>query len=138
MELNKLTKITQKNTKVGRGVSAGQGKTAGRGTKGQKSRTGSSTKFFEGGQTPIWMRLPKAKGFNARSSANKLTVTIAQIKANFKESEVISATQVIEKMGLNKKSLNAKLSVKVIGDQKEIAKYKFDETIRTSGQKDKK
>ena len=51
-------------TRVGRGIAAGQGKTAGRGTKGQKARTGGTIQpWFEGGQTPIHVRLPKLRGF---------------------------------------------------------------------------
>lgn len=63
-ELN-LAKDRKKN-RIGRGISAGQGKTAGRGTKGQKSRTGSSRKpGFEGGQNPLYSRIPKLRGFKA-------------------------------------------------------------------------
>lgn len=51
-------------TRVGRGIAAGKGKTAGRGTKGQKARTGGTIQpWFEGGQTPIHVRLPKLRGF---------------------------------------------------------------------------
>lgn len=62
--LNNLKKIkTQGRKRVGRGIGSGKGKTSGRGVKGQKARTGHSTvKGFEGGQTPIYMRLPK-RGF---------------------------------------------------------------------------
>lgn len=55
---------TTKKTRVGRGIAAGKGKTAGRGTKGQRSRAGASIPaWFEGGQTPIHIRLPKLRGF---------------------------------------------------------------------------
>lgn len=67
MKYNELTisKNTQ-STRVGRGISAGKGKTAGRGTKGQKSRTGSGKRpGFEGGQTPLYMRVPKLGGFRS-------------------------------------------------------------------------
>ncbi|MBP6005720.1 50S ribosomal protein L15 [Candidatus Saccharibacteria bacterium] len=65
IELNNLSKISRNRKRKGRGISANQGKTAGRGTKGQKSRTGFSTKpGFEGGQTKLIMRLPKNRGFN--------------------------------------------------------------------------
>src|SRR3982750_1412349 len=54
-------------TRVGRGIAAGQGKTAGRGTKGQKARAGGSIPpWFEGGQTPLHMRIPKLRGFKNR------------------------------------------------------------------------
>ena len=61
----KMTKQKQP-ARVGRGISAGGGKTAGRGTKGQGSRTGGNVRpGFEGGQTPIYMRLPKLRGFRS-------------------------------------------------------------------------
>ena len=57
----------RKRTRVGRGIAAGQGKTAGRGTKGQKARAGASIPaWFEGGQTPIHIRVPKLRGFKNR------------------------------------------------------------------------
>ncbi|HEV7453849.1 MAG TPA: 50S ribosomal protein L15 [Candidatus Saccharimonadales bacterium] len=67
MKIHELQTEKRKAAKrVGRGIAAGQGKTAGRGTKGQKSRTGSSAKpGFEGGQTPLMIRLPKLPGFRS-------------------------------------------------------------------------
>jgi large subunit ribosomal protein L15 len=69
-------------TRVGRGIAAGQGKTAGRGTKGQKSRTGASIPaWFEGGQTPIHVRVPKLRGFKRRFRVEYAVVNIGQISA---------------------------------------------------------
>lgn len=67
MKIHELNTAKRKGTKrVGRGISAGQGKTAGRGTKGQNARTGHSHRpDFEGGQTPLMMRLPKLGGFRS-------------------------------------------------------------------------
>lgn len=67
MQYHELTVKKNKSAKrVGRGISAGQGKTAGRGTKGQSARTGGKRRpGFEGGQTPIMMRLPKLRGFTS-------------------------------------------------------------------------
>lgn len=134
MELHNLIKITKRTTKKGRGISAGQGKTSGRGTKGQKSRTGSSTKFFEGGQTPIWMRLPKAKGFNSIKDTGVISVSINSIKSSFKESESLSSEKIIEKFKLRKKSQKKNITVKIIGDKKEIKKFKFDDSVKISNQ----
>ncbi len=61
--LNNLKKIKQKKIRVGRGIGSGKGKTSGRGVKGQKSRSGVAIKSFEGGQMPLYRRLPK-RGFN--------------------------------------------------------------------------
>jgi large subunit ribosomal protein L15 len=69
-------------TRVGRGIAAGKGKTAGRGTKGQKSRTGGTIPpFFEGGQTPIHVRLPKLRGFRNRFRLDYEIVNVGRISA---------------------------------------------------------
>jgi len=69
-------------TRVGRGIAAGQGKTAGRGTKGQRSRTGSSIPaWFEGGQTPIHIRVPKLHGFRNKFRVHYNVVNVGQISA---------------------------------------------------------
>jgi len=66
MKFNELTAGRQKpGTRVGRGISAGKGKTAGRGTKGQGARKSPVRQGFEGGQMPLYMRLPKLRGFKS-------------------------------------------------------------------------
>jgi large subunit ribosomal protein L15 len=72
----------RERTRVGRGIAAGKGKTAGRGTKGQKSRTGASIPaWFEGGQTPIHMRVPKLHGFKNRFRTEYAIVNLGRIEA---------------------------------------------------------
>ena len=61
--LNSTSKVKSKKNRVGRGIGSGKGKTSGRGVKGQKSRSGVAIKSFEGGQMPLYRRLPK-RGFN--------------------------------------------------------------------------
>lgn len=69
-------------TRVGRGIAAGQGKTAGRGTKGQRARAGGSIPpWFEGGQTPIHVRVPKLRGFKNRFKIEYAVVNVGQISA---------------------------------------------------------
>ncbi len=63
MKLNSLNKIKENKKRLGRGIGSGKGKTSGRGHKGQKSRSGVAIKSFEGGQMPLYRRLPK-RGFN--------------------------------------------------------------------------
>lgn len=66
--------------RLGRGISSGQGKTAGRGTKGQKARTGGSIPgWFEGGQTPIHMRIPKMRGFKNRFRSPFVAVNVDRL-----------------------------------------------------------
>ena len=64
IKLNNRDKINKSKTRVGRGIGSGKGKTSGRGVKGQKSRSGVAIKSFEGGQMPLYRRLPK-RGFNS-------------------------------------------------------------------------
>src|SRR5947199_10600015 len=69
-------------TRVGRGIAAGKGKTAGRGTKGQKARAGGSIPpWFEGGQTPLHMRIPKLRGFKNRARIEYEIVNVGAISA---------------------------------------------------------
>ncbi len=82
MKINELSvQKNKRSRRVGQGISAGQGKTAGKGTKGQKARTGHGKKEgFEGGQTPLMMRLPKLRGF--RSIHPKAQVVYTSSLAN--------------------------------------------------------
>ncbi len=78
--LNGLTKLKIKKIRVGRGIGSGKGKTSGRGVKGQKSRSGVAIKSFEGGQMPLYRRLPK-RGFNSvnKSKIGKLNLGALQL-----------------------------------------------------------
>ena len=77
MELNKLkSKVTKSKKRLGRGIGSSKGKTCGRGHKGQKSRSGVAIKSFEGGQMPLYRRLPK-RGF--RSFVNKKDIAIINL-----------------------------------------------------------
>ena len=72
----------KKKTRVGRGIAAGKGKTAGRGTKGQRSRAGASIPaWFEGGQTPLHIRIPKLRGFRNINDIEYEVVNVGAISA---------------------------------------------------------
>ena len=73
--LNNREKINKSKIRVGRGIGSGKGKTSGRGVKGQKSRSGVAIKSFEGGQMPLYRRLPK-RGFNP---VNKIDVAVINL-----------------------------------------------------------
>ena len=79
MELNSLIKNNKKKIRVGRGIGSGKGKTSGRGVKGQKSRSGVAIKSFEGGQMPLYRRLPK-RGFNPITKKNIAILNLNQIQ----------------------------------------------------------
>ena len=86
--LNDLTKLKIKKIRVGRGIGSGKGKTSGRGVKGQKSRSGVAIKSFEGGQMPLYRRLPK-RGFNSfnKSKIGKLNLGDLQLLIESKKIE---------------------------------------------------
>lgn len=83
MKLNELAPqegAVKKRMRVGRGIGSGKGKTCGKGVKGQKSRTGVAINGFEGGQMPLYRRLPKF-GFNNNFAKDYATVSLAQLQA---------------------------------------------------------
>ena len=79
MQLNSLIKNNKKKIRVGRGIGSGKGKTSSRGHKGQKSRSGVSIKSFEGGQMPLYRRLPK-RGFKSLKKDLVAVLNLAKIQ----------------------------------------------------------
>ena len=77
--LNTLNNIKSKKIRVGRGIGSGKGKTSGRGVKGQKSRSGVAIKSFEGGQMPLYRRLPK-RGFNPVNKNNVAVINLGDLQ----------------------------------------------------------
>ena len=79
MSLNSLLKNNKKKIRVGRGIGSGKGKTSSRGHKGQKSRSGVAIKSFEGGQMPLYRRLPK-RGFKSQKKNNTAILNLSKIQ----------------------------------------------------------
>ena len=79
MQLNSLVKNNKKKIRVGRGIGSGKGKTSSRGHKGQKSRSGVAIKSFEGGQMPLYRRLPK-RGFKSIKKGAVATLNLSKIQ----------------------------------------------------------
>ena len=79
MSLNSLVKNNKKKIRVGRGIGSGRGKTSSRGHKGQKSRSGVAIKSFEGGQMPLYRRLPK-RGFKTQKKNNTAILNLSKIQ----------------------------------------------------------
>ena len=79
MELNNLKKVNKKKIRVGRGIGSGKGKTSSRGHKGQKSRSGVAIKSFEGGQMPLYRRLPK-RGFKSLNKNITAILNLSKIQ----------------------------------------------------------
>ena len=88
--LNDLTKLKTKKIRVGRGIGSGKGKTSGRGVKGQKSRSGVAIKSFEGGQMPLYRRLPK-RGFNSVSSESVAILNLEKIQSYIDKKRINSS-----------------------------------------------
>ena len=110
MELNKLVKNNKKKIRVGRGIGSGRGKTSSRGHKGQKSRSGVSIKSFEGGQMPLYRRLPK-RGFKTLNNKNTAILNISKIQSICEKSQKNVMNLKILKEGklINKKFLKLKI-----------------------------
>ena len=125
--LNNVSRVKIKKIRVGRGIGSGKGKTCGRGHKGQKSRSGVAIKSFEGGQMPLYRRLPK-RGFKIFSNKVKKSVAIINLS---KIQEILKKKKILPNAKLNLSTLQksqlvnkkySKLKLLGSGDIKE----KFD------------
>jgi large subunit ribosomal protein L15 len=111
IKLNNRHKINKPKMRVGRGIGSGKGKTSGRGVKGQKSRSGVAIKSFEGGQMPLYRRLPK-RGFNPISRKNIAILNLDKIQA-YIDNKRISSTDIINTSLLIKLKIISKNSQKL-------------------------
>ena len=101
--LNNREKINKSKIRVGRGIGSGKGKTSGRGVKGQKSRSGVAIKSFEGGQMPLYRRLPK-RGFNPVKKNNIAVINLGDLQ-NLIDSKKIKSDEKININTLKKSKL---------------------------------
>tara|TARA_Y100000591_G_C21751665_1_gene655078 strand:- start:347 stop:799 length:453 start_codon:yes stop_codon:yes gene_type:complete len=118
MELSSLVKNNKKKIRVGRGIGSGKGKTSSRGHKGQKSRSGVAIKSFEGGQMPLYRRLPK-RGFKTLNKENTAILNLSKIQ------------NIFEKKGNNLKNI---LDIKILKEKKLINKKYSKLKILGSGE----
>jgi large subunit ribosomal protein L15 len=109
--LNTTGKVTKPKMRVGRGIGSGKGKTSGRGIKGQKSRSGVAIKSFEGGQMPLYRRLPK-RGFNPINRSLIAIMNLEKIQS-FIDQKKINANEKINTKLLVKLKLISKNSQKL-------------------------
>ena len=119
--LNTKDKINKSKMRVGRGIGSGKGKTSGRGVKGQKSRSGVAIKAFEGGQMPLYRRLPK-RGFNSLSKENIAILNLEKIqfyidKKSINPNEILNS-EILKKSKLINKNSN-KLKILGLGEIKQ-------------------
>ena len=128
MKLNTLIKTNYPKLRVGRGICSGKGKTSGRGVKGQKSRSGVAIKSFEGGQMPLYRRLPK-RGFKKIGKKNIAILNLSDLTLFLKNKKIkiqdeISIKNLSEKKLIGKKY--SKLKILGKGDIKEKLKITTD------------
>ena len=114
--LNEKLKVKIPKKRLGRGIGSGKGKTSGRGVKGQKSRSGVAIKSFEGGQMPLYRRLPK-RGFNPIRKTKVAKINLDQLQTFLDKKRIDSATQInleiLKKSNIVNKSF---LKFKVLGN----------------------
>ena len=115
MELNSLSKINKKKIRVGRGIGSGKGKTSSRGHKGQKSRSGVAIKSFEGGQMPLFRRLPK-RGFKSLSKNSTAILNLSKIQNILDKTKNDIKNSIDLKILKDKKLIKKKyLKLKILG-----------------------
>jgi large subunit ribosomal protein L15 len=137
MKLNQIAdnQGARKNrTRVGRGIGTGLGKTAGRGGKGQTARKGGAKAGFEGGQMPIYRRLPK-RGFNKPNPVAYNEVNLARIQSAI-DAKKLDANATITASSLLAAGVISKPTaggVRLIGKEKFTAKLKFEVFYATKG-----
>ena len=116
MKLNTLVKTNFSKIRVGRGIGSGKGKTSGRGVKGQKSRSGVAIKSFEGGQMPLYRRLPK-RGFKPITKKNIAIINISDIESFIKNKKIKAQDEINIQILTEKKLINKKYNkLKILGN----------------------
>ena len=115
-KLNSTNQVRINKIRVGRGIGSGKGKTSGRGVKGQKSRSGVAIKSFEGGQMPLFRRLPK-RGFNPIKKNKIISINLNKIQ-QFLDKKIINIDEKVNLENLVKnKILNKKTTkLKILGN----------------------
>jgi len=126
MDLNSMNSVKEKKIRPGRGIGSGKGKTSGRGHKGQKSRRGVAIKSFEGGQMPLYRRLPK-RGFKPLKSREVAKLNLGQIQSlidnkKIKTDEKINLDLLKKLKLINKNSTK----IKILGSGELKAKIDFE------------
>ena len=115
MNLNNLIKNNKKKIRVGRGIGSGKGKTSSRGHKGQKSRSGVAIKSFEGGQMPLYRRLPK-RGFKTLNKKSLAILNLSKIQNIYEKHKNEFKSSLDLKSLKDKKLINKKyLKLKILG-----------------------
>jgi len=138
--LNTTTQVKIKKMRVGRGIGSGKGKTSGRGAKGQKSRSGVAIKSFEGGQMPLYRRLPK-RGFNPINKNKVAVLNLDKMQSLIESKRINSANQInletLKKAKIVSKTYN-KIKILGSGEIKEKVDLNIDYISKSAVEKLKK
>ena len=135
--LNTTSKVISKKMRVGRGIGSGKGKTSGRGVKGQKSRSGVAIKSFEGGQMPLYRRLPK-RGFNPINKIKIAKINLEKIQT-FIDKKTINSSDTIDFKLLKKLKIINKNSqkLKILGTGEIKVKINIEADLISKSAKEK-
>jgi len=135
--LNSLNQVKSKKLRVGRGIGSGKGKTSGRGVKGQKSRSGVAIKSFEGGQMPLYRRLPK-RGFNPIKKEKIAIINVEKIQKLI-EKKIINSSEKLDLKVLIKKDVfnNSYKKIKILGFGNITSKLDIEADFSSKSAKDK-
>ena len=135
--LNNRNKIKRSKIRVGRGIGSGKGKTSGRGVKGQKSRSGVAIKSFEGGQMPLYRRLPK-RGFNPIKKDKIAKLNLDKIQKFIESKKINHETKIdidtLKKANIVNKSCN---KIKILGSGDIKKKVNLSVDFISTGAKEK-
>ena len=135
--LNTTSKVINKKMRVGRGIGSGKGKTSGRGVKGQKSRSGVAIKSFEGGQMPLYRRLPK-RGFVPIAKIKVAKINLEKIQT-FIDKKTINSSDTINSKLLKKLKIINKNSqmLKILGAGEIKVKINIETDLISKSAKEK-
>ena len=135
--LNTINQVKIKKLRVGRGIGSGKGKTSGRGVKGQKSRSGVAIKSFEGGQMPLYRRLPK-RGFNPIKKDKIAKINVEKIQMLLEKKIIKSEEKLDLKILIKKNILNKSYNkIKILGSGNITTKLDIEADFSSKSAKDK-
>ena len=135
--LNSTGKVISKKMRVGRGIGSGKGKTSGRGIKGQKSRSGVAIKSFEGGQMPLYRRLPK-RGFNPIGKIKVAKINLEKIQNYIEKKTIKSSDTINAKLLKNLKIINKNSKIlKILGSGEIKVKVNIEADLISKSAKNK-
>ena len=137
IRLNNLKQTNKRKLRVGRGIGSGKGKTSGRGVKGQKSRSGVAIKSFEGGQMPLYRRLPK-RGFNPLKKTKVGKINLGQIQSFIQKKSINNKDKInldlLKKLNIVNKRIG---TLKILGSGEIKEKIAIEANFFSKSAKDK-